>query len=174
MALVPEDGTGSNPAADTYATVAELRAYAEKRGATVPAAGTEGDAACEVLLTKAMDYLQTQSERYKGCIVLLGQPLAWPRVDVYVDGHYLPSNTIPSDIKKAQMQLAIDAQTIELLPTVNAAGQKGPVVRQKVDVLEVEYAAPAVNRKTTWFAKAEGLLARYYARGANQARVVRT
>lgn len=172
MSLTIEDGTIVEDA-DSYATVAELRAYATKRGATLPAEDGPGDAACEVLLIVAMDWLAAQSERWKGVKVAQDQPLDWPRDGVVVGGYELPSDAIPEDLKRGQMQLAIDAQTLELQPTIDAAGQVGPVVREKVDVLEVQYAAPTAQRSVSWFAKASGFLDKYFSAGAGQVKLVR-
>ena len=168
MALIVE--TGAIVAnADTFATVDELRAYAAKRGATVPA----GDEACEVLLIKAMDYLQAQEQRLKGWKVQEYQPLAWPRVGVVVDRYELPLDEIPRDVKSAQMQLAIDAQTIDLQPIVDVLKQTGPVIEKTVDVITTKYAAPVQGLATSRFGKADGLMAKFYAGSANEARVVR-
>lgn len=172
MALIQEDGSIVTDA-DTYATVTELRAYAAKRGLTVPANDSPGDAACEVLLIKAMDYLAAQSERWKGNKVQWDQPLDWPRYCVVVSGYELPSDEIPADIRNAQCQLAIDAQTLDLQPNIDAASQKGPVIEETVDVLSVKYAEPAANRSVSWFAKASGYLTKYYQSGAGQVRMVR-
>ena len=75
MPLIVETGL-IVPGADTYASVDDLRAYAAKRGASLPADDTD----CEVLLVKAMDYLASKSERWKGQRVQLDQPLDWPRL----------------------------------------------------------------------------------------------
>lgn len=168
MALTKEDGSIVS-GADTYANVDDLRAYATKRGATVPA----DDDDCEVLLISAMDWLAAQSERWKGTKVQWDQPLDWPRYCVVIGGYELPSDEIPADIVKAQCQLAIDSQTIDLQPSVDVASQQGPVVEKTVDVLSVKYADPAVNRSSSWFAKASGFLSKYFAAGANQVKLVR-
>lgn len=169
MSLVVETGAIVE-GADTFATVAELRVYAQKRGLTVPA----GDEACEVLLIQAMDYLQAQEQRLKGIRVREEQPLAWPRVGVAVNGYEIPSTSIPADVKSAQMQLAIDAQTLDLQPNIDAAAQQGPVIEETVDVLTTKFAAPVQQLLTSRFTKADGLMAKFYARGLGEARVTRT
>lgn len=168
MALTIE--TGSIVAgADSFVTVAELRAFATKRGATVPA----GDPACEVLLVKAIDYLQAQERLFQGRRVRGDQPLCWPRYGVCVDDFWIAADAIPADIKSAQMALAIEAQTLDLLPTLDAASQVGPVTEESVDVLTVKYGAPAVNRTVSSFAKADGYLAKYFSGGKGQVRLIR-
>lgn len=135
MALVIEDGT-IVPGAESYVSAAELKAYAAKRGITVPA----DDSACEVLLIKAMDYLNGYEPRWKGCRVSAEQPLAWPRKGVRANGFPLPSNTIPGPLKAGQCVLAVAAQTLELMPTVDPA-QSG-VKRDKTGPLETEFFGP--------------------------------
>ena len=172
MSLIVEDGTIVN-GADTFVTVAALRAYAAKRGATLPATGSAGDAACEVLLIKAMDYIQGQEPRFKGERVFRDQDLCWPREEVVVNGFCIASNLIPSEVKQAQMVLAIEAQAIELQPTLDASEQRGPVTSEKVDVVEVSYAAPAVVRDRTAFAKADAFLHKLYKGGGSSLPVAR-
>ena len=169
MALIIEDGS-IVAGADSYATLAELRAYAAKRGIALPT--TDGD--CEVLLIKAMDYLQGQEGRYKGSRVRADQPLAWPRVDVCVYGFYIATDAIPQALIDAQVSLAVEAQSLDLLPTVDPAAQKGPVTEETVDVITVKYGAPAVTLSAPAFAKADALLAPLYRAGGNQPRVIRS
>lgn len=169
MSLTIEDGSVVADA-ESYATVEELRAYASKRAASLPV----GDDACEALLIKACDYLQSMEDRFQGMRTAPDQALAWPRDGVFVNGRNMPSDEIPADIKSAQMQLAIDAQTVDLQPTINAAAQTGPVIEETVDVLSVKYAQPTTQLTASVFAKANGLLAKFYRAGWNSIRVVRS
>lgn len=178
--LIVEDGS-IVPGANSFSGVADLRTYAAQRGLTVP----EDDEECKVLLILAMDWMAAQSERWKGQRVQLDQPLDWPRYGVSITGYgganvggfgygfELPLDEIPADIKRGQMQLAIDVQTVDLQPIQDAASQRGPVTNETVDVISVSYAAPAVNRSVTWFMKADGFLAKFYGAGMNQVRMVR-
>ena len=134
MALVIEDGTGV-PNANSYVTVEEMRSYALMRGVELP----DDDAAVEALAIVAMDYLEAQRSRYQGRQVFPGvQFLQWPREGVVLDCHYaLPSNIIPRELKAAQMQLAMESFSgLVLLPSSDGRVVK----REKVDVIEVEYA----------------------------------
>lgn len=138
------------PGTDTYATEAELGAYASARGITVT--GTPS-----VLLTKAMDYLATLEDRWQGERTSPTQPLAWPRTGVYVYGTALADDAIPQSLKDAQCRLALDVDAgVALLPTVEA-GAKGSVIREKVDVVEVAY-HPGHNNSQPIFTAANGLL----------------
>ena len=154
MALIVETGEGSNPAANTYATVAQLRSFSAARGATLPAA----DADCEVLLLRAMDYVEAQESRYQGERMRFDQPLAWPRTGVIVYGRGLASNVIPAPLLNAQMALAIQAQTADLMPA-QLPGERGAVTRYAVGSLEMEYADPVSQTTTPRFPAVEAFLA---------------
>ena len=138
------------PGTDTYASEAELAAYASARGITVT--GTPS-----VLLTKAMDYLATLEASWQGERTSPSQPLAWPRTGVYVYGTALADDAIPQSLKDAQCRLALDVDAgVALLPTVSA-GSKGSVIAEKVDTIEVRYAEGANNTQPV-FTAAMGLL----------------
>lgn len=138
------------PGTDTYATEAELAAYASARGITVT--GTQS-----VLLLLAMDYLATLEDRWQGERTSASQPLAWPRTGVYVYGTALADDAIPQSLKDAQCRLALDVDAgTALLPTVSA-GSKGSVIEETVDVVTVKYAEGANNTQPV-FTAAMGLL----------------
>lgn len=138
------------PGTDTYASEAELAAYASARGITVT--GTPS-----VLLLLAMDYLATLEDRWQGERTSPTQPLAWPRTGVYVYGTLLADDAIPQSLKDAQCRLALDADAgVALLPTVSA-GSKGSVIEETVDVVTVKYAEGANNTQPV-FTAAMGLL----------------
>lgn len=135
---------------DTYATEAELAAYALARGITVT--GTPS-----ILLIKAMDYLATLEDRWQGSRTSASQPLAWPRTGVYVYGTALADDAIPQSLKDAQCRLALDADAgTALLPTVSA-GSKGSVIEETVTVVTVKYAEGSNNTQPV-FTAAMGLL----------------
>lgn len=138
------------PGTDTYASEAELAAYASARGITVT--GTPS-----VLLLLAMDYLATLEDRWQGERTSPTQPLAWPRTGVYVYGTALADDAIPQSLKDAQCRLALDVDAgTALLPTVSA-GSKGSVIEETVDVVTVKYAEGANNTQPV-FTAAMGLL----------------
>jgi hypothetical protein len=151
MALIVEDGTAKVDS-QTYATVAELRAYAALRASTVPAA----DAECEVLLVKAMDYLHGQD--FIGERRTKEQALDWPRYDAVIEWWPVNDNEIPRQLIQAQCALAIEAQTVDLLPTL-PVGQKGVVISESVaGAVSVAYANPERVRNMPAMAKAMALL----------------
>lgn len=138
------------PGTDTYATEAELTAYAAARGITI--AGLPG-----VLLTQAMDYLATLEDRWQGIRTLSTQPLAWPRCGVYVYGTMLADDAIPQSLLDAQCRLAIDADAgTQLLPTVPVGG-RGSMIEQKVDVITTKWAEGS-NNSAPIFTAVNGLL----------------
>lgn len=125
MAILVEDGSVVS-GANSYATEAELTAYAADRAVTLTAD-------TDVLLIKAMDFIEAQD--YKGDKSTKGQPLQWPRDFVYIDGYAVDSDEIPELLKQAQMQTALSIdEGNDPLATIGRATK-----REKADVLEVEY-----------------------------------
>lgn len=142
MPLIKEDGTGSNPAANSYADRADIIAYAAARGVTIA-----DDASADILGIAAMDYLE--SKAWKGDPVLADQPLSWPRGSVVITTTtsdvygsfptpvFAPSDVVPVPVKTAQCELALQKKNgIELMPS-RAAGQL--LKSEKIDVIETEY-----------------------------------
>lgn len=152
--LVIEDGTGV-VGANSYATAAEVRAYATARGLTVPAVGAPGDLTIETALVKACDLLERYD--YKGNKTTASNELQWPRSDVFVFDATtaLADDEIPGLLKKVQCQLAVEAAAgTDLQPT----GTGREVVKEKVDVIEVTYAEMKSGSITPQFNKAEEML----------------
>jgi len=129
-ALTIETGPGL-PEADSYATTAELQARAAAYGGLVPS----DTGAQEVLLRRAAQAMNAL--RWAGCRATPLQTLAWPRLGV----PGVAMDAIPMAIKQAQCALAVELYADDTAPEL-----RGPVVRERVDVLEVEYAAPAAPR----------------------------
>ena len=127
--IIVEDGTVV-AGANSYVTEAELATYATDRGVTLTAA-------TDVLLIKAMDYIESLS--FTGTKFSEGQPLQWPRSNVYIDGFYFVPTIIPPALQTGQIAtaLAIDSDNGPLA-TVGRSTK-----REKVDVIEVEYMSSA-------------------------------
>ncbi|NLA68314.1 MAG: hypothetical protein GX856_08760 [Gammaproteobacteria bacterium] len=130
MALEIEDGTGKANA-DSYATALELADRAAAYGWELPW-DTELQ---EVLLRRAAEAMNAM--RWKGGRAVGGQALAWPRAGVVVDGEHLPADAIPAGVRYGQMALAAEIYADDQNPPEM---KRGAVVRQKVDVMETEYA----------------------------------
>lgn len=132
MALTIETGAGVS-GATSYVTLAQARAYASARGLSLSAV----DATLEALLIKAVDYLESKRDLYKGDKLYGSGYLQWPRSDAWLDGFEIEDTTIPAELKNAQCQLAVELSTIDVNPTVIDP----QVRRQRVEgAVEIEYA----------------------------------
>lgn len=149
MALVIEDGS-LVAGANSFVTVAEVRAFAEVRASTLPVADGDVEAAC----IRAMDYINAFRDKFKGIKVAASQALQWPRVGASVDGFELAQTEIPGVLKDAQCQLAVDAAALDLQPS----GDGREVIREKVDVLETEYRPGAGGNPQPALTKARAML----------------
>lgn len=127
MALVVEDGTGVE-GANSYLTVAELRAFAGDRGLTLPT-----DSEVEKLLVKATDYLELKS--YIGDRASDNQGLSWPRTQT-ANPYWQYTNLIPTKLKTAQSLLAVEAMNGDL----TQATRPNEYIQTKIDVLYIKYA----------------------------------
>lgn len=171
MAFVVETGAGLSNS-NSYASVAAADSYVADRGNADWAALTTIEK--QQALIKATDYLeQTYREAWKGYRVTAEQSLSWPRSGVYVDGFPVAANIVPNSVINACIEMAIRASAGENL--IADLGQQ--VVREKVDVIETEYAKygspaeryPAVNRMLLAY-----LMSSTSDGGFTQTRVVRT
>lgn len=150
MALIIEDGTGV-AGANSYITPAEVKAYAAARGLTVPA----DDSEVEKLCIKAIDYLETLRSDYQGRKIALENSLQWPRSGVVLDGFDLAETVIPNTLKDAQAQLAIEAQTRDLMPTGDGREVK---IEKVVGAIEMEYVPTGAGSIQPEFQKVNMLL----------------
>lgn len=126
---------------DTYVTVAELEAYALKRGIAIVAVDKEP------LLVKALDYIDTLS--YRGVKTSDTQLLQFPR-DITLD-------LVPTNVKNAQMAAALMIDSGEDLQAT--LGKK--VLSEKIDVIEITYSDNSSDMKV--FTKINALLREYLA-----------
>lgn len=140
MALLVETGLGV-PGANSYVSVAELRAWATDRGLALSAV----DSDVEALLVKAADYLELKS--YIGTKSTDEQGLSWPRLETDYIG-------IPSKLKQAQKLLALEAKNGDLTPAV----RPGKYIQTKVDVLYIKYANDKDRSAGLRFAAVDNLL----------------
>lgn len=117
MALTVEDGTGV-AGANSYASLATLRAYASARGVTLPAS----DPALEAFALLGMDYLEGLRGRFQGAKTDPTQPLQWPRYPVVIDGADFPSDAIPVELVNALCRLCMEQHAgADLSPTKTGA-----------------------------------------------------
>ena len=133
MSLTVEDGSLPH-AANSYVSVSDTRIFAVARGIVLPAA----DAAVEVLLVKAMDYIEALRGEFQGSKLSAAQTLQWPRSGVAVDGFAVASTEIPAVLPKAQAQLACD---VFALGTLTPIGDGRVVIEERVEgAVDVKYA----------------------------------
>lgn len=123
MALVIEDGTGVVDAT-SYATVAQARAYALSRGRAFPADTMDGNAQAETLLLRAMDYLESV-------------PLPLSSIVAIVNENGGDADDLWGRLARAQIVLAIEAQTVALVSNTTGPRVKKTTVE---DVVSIEYA----------------------------------
>ena len=110
MALIIEDGSIVS-GANSFVTAADMVAYAALRGVTIPASATTQEQ--QIIL--AMDYIISREQSMKGQRVTELQDLPYPRYNVRFNGYYITASTIPSELKNAQIELAIQVGNSELL-----------------------------------------------------------
>lgn len=131
MALIIEDGSGLENS-NSYATVQELDDFATLRGFTLPSSK-------EALLINAADYISFREPEFQGSRRKSTQALAFPRKGLTINCEAFPEDNIPSQVKKAQLQAAIEiASSEDLTPSRTEA----PVLREKTDVIERQFMTP--------------------------------
>lgn len=134
MALVVEDGSGSNPAANSYSDLVSIRGYAADRGVIL----SVDDDVVTPMAIMAMDYIEAYRARFKGVKAQATQPLQWPRACVVMDGSPLAITAMPPELAKAQAQLCIEqANGLSLSPSKTGFA----ISKTKVDVIEIQYSA---------------------------------
>lgn len=141
MALIVETGA-IVAGANTYATVATVRAYAVARGITLSAV----DADVEVLIIKAMDYIESFSGRFMGTLMSATQPLSWPRSGAYRNGETpIDSDEIPADLIAAECAVVIELAAGA--DPYNPAPASLPVVSERAEgAVTVQYASPSAGQ----------------------------
>ena len=131
MTLTIENGTNVANA-NSYITLAEVRAFASARGITLSIV----DATLESQIIKAMDWVESKRDQFKGSKTYTTQSLQWPRFNVYIDNLAFSSTSIPIELKNTLCQLVIEIHNgVDIYP--NFTGNF--IKREKVDVIETEY-----------------------------------
>jgi len=140
MTIIVEDGTGLANA-ESYVSVVDANTYHSNYGNDT---WTDLDTAVkEQLLRKATDYMVAQYRlQYAGYRRYSTQSLDWPRLYVpLIDSlsanvfpQYVDFDIVPVTVKNACAELALKAYTAILMQDLTQG-----VIREKVDVIEVEY-----------------------------------
>lgn len=147
MALVVEDGTGLANA-ESYVSVADADAYHTAMGNS---AWTGSDAAKEVALRKAAQYLNTRY-RFLGNCLKTGQSLAFPRDDIVTRDGLVLKWPIKC-VKDAACELALRA----LSGTLYTDQDDRPVKQETVGPLTVVY-GDSQNNGQVRYATVDSLL----------------
>jgi hypothetical protein len=158
MALTIETGAGVENA-DSYVAVADLDTFASERGfSDLPAVGADK----EVLLRLAFDYVEAHRHQFEGHKTNEGNTYSqFPRCGLTIDQEDVDEDTVPVEVKRAQMQLAMDAVSEDLSPT----GDGQVVIREKIDVIETQFDAGGSPAPQPIFAKADKWLAPLFRTG---------
>lgn len=157
MALVVEDGTGL-ATAESLISAADASTYFTARGNTTWAA-IATDALREAYLRQASEYmLSNYRDRWQGLRINEDQALDWPRNGVVVSGYTLAYDEVPTIIKRACAELALNASAAELQPDLTQG-----VLREKVGVIEVEY--DKTSPQATRYKAIEAMLAPFLKSG---------
>jgi len=142
MALIVEDGTGKSDA-ESYISVSDASTYFGNRG-VVAWDAIATDTLREAYLRLATEYItQMYRERWQGARYTEDQALDWPRTGVVRDSWSVDTDEVPVEVQRACAELALKQSTGQLAPDLTQG-----VIRQKVDVIEVEYdkASPQYTR----------------------------
>lgn len=158
IAIIVEDGSLSNPDANSYGSISGLRFYAEGRGIDLTELSNDD---CAVLLVRAMDYLEAKRDEYQGRKTSPEQPLQWPRTgvkDTEWKGAEFKPDYIPRELEYAHYAAAIEAREHDLLPT-QVPSDQGAVISQEVSGIKVVYDSSKKKQPfISAFAKVDTLL----------------
>lgn len=139
MALIIENGTGVADA-NAYESAADVKSFLTARGYIL----SQSDTDVEALILRAMDTVN--GLRYKGYKVDKAQSLPFPRYQVYdIDGELLDADAIPQTLKSAIAYLIFQLSEGSAINDERGLN----IVREKVDVIETEYAAGAAEYNVT-------------------------
>jgi hypothetical protein len=162
------DTTIGGATSDSYITLTEWRDYWDARG--VDLAGQ--DAAHEAQLRRAAQIIDATYD-FRGVKHTAEQSLEWPRSELtrtisltVFDPYRIIPTEIPRAVKDAQAELAY----LLLQGADPFATFEGSVKREKIDVIEVEYAG---GRARPQFTAIDRILRRYVLSGPGQGRMVR-
>jgi len=161
MTIVVEDGTGSDPTANSYVTVQELRDFAGSVGySNLPV----DDIELEPLLINAMYVIEAKC--YQGNRSFADQPLSFPRTGLTHDGVSYPSNEIPVWLKNAQCSYALTSNDTALF--ISDSGGTYPVKEERVEgAITIKYdTSKGGVSQTTSDSRAESLLEPFYCYGS--------
>ena len=140
--FVIETGSGTNTAANSFATVAEADQYLENSGRKAGVWASAGTAGKQSALIQGAQYMKARWEGFwLGQEKTAIQPLSWPqRGQFYPSNHAVSANEIPVDVQNSQIEYAYSmvvalADTLAPDPTYDDSGRTITAKTEKVDVL---------------------------------------
>jgi len=137
-ALVIEDGSGLNGAANTYATRDSfIDAWHADRGNGAWAAASTS--ARDAAIFRSMDWME--SRPWRGMRQTLDQPLSWPRYEVYDEQGY-QYTLVPLQVKQALAEMALRALAAQLEADQERGGAVSSISAGSVSI-SWENGAPA-------------------------------
>ncbi len=135
IVLTVEDGSNV-VGANTYASVADARAYAKQRGKVLPIDDDE----VAVMLIQGMDYLESRGCKYQGYPTYDDQALSWPRKCVVINCQAVPEDAIPKQLTGALIQLVLAMNVgIDIFPNISAQDY---VTEETIGPITTKYANP--------------------------------
>lgn len=145
MSFVVEDGSGVANA-NSYVSAADAVTYFTDRGKTALAA--TATATLQVALVLATDYIDSKFS-FNGTRVLAAQTLSWPRSGAAdtEEGYTVPTNVIPSVLKRAVIELA--GKILEGAILLEDQDRGGMVSSLKVGPISLSY-EPGASPGTTY------------------------
>lgn len=146
MAFTVEDGTGEITGANSYASVAEFKAYWDDRGFdyTTPA---YTDEQIEVALVNATMYIDLENGQFfSGYPLLEDQPLAFPRdyLRINRNGRWSVVEGLPYELKYATFEyakVALTSDSGDLQPVVADRDETGAIITkifEKIGPIETD------------------------------------
>lgn len=135
MTITVEDGTIVE-GANSWVSREEFITYAAARGVAIA-----DEAASDVYLIKACDYINSLEPQIQGYLVNRNQPTVFPRTDLFIENWSWSSTEIPRQVISAQLALALEVSqgADPLNPPDNL-----PVVEKRVEgAVTVKYANPS-------------------------------
>jgi len=128
--IVVEDGTVV-AGANSYQSVADLRAFAAERALPLPVSDND----VGVLLLNAMDYMERRCGlNWLGFKYSRDQDVAWPRLEVNVEGYWYQYNELPKQLLILQDIVACELYALagqDVMPTA-FPGDPGSIASQEV------------------------------------------
>ena len=139
MALVVENGTGI-AGANSYITEAESETLlqAHPKADEWCAIGTDEK---EIALRAGLIYLDRMFRWYGNPAMIGSQEVQWPRTKLYDDlGQLIATGTIPTQLKKAQAELAVELACDPSLQ-VTTVDEAGVITNWSTDGVSVTFSA---------------------------------